>query len=67
VEKAEAKRENEREASRSSGGDLIPAGMVVVNNHQQKAREPPPNKAAGRAYLDELKQTMGIRPGGSEL
>lgn len=58
--------ESRREASRSTGGDLIPAGMVVANNPQQKAREPPPDKVAGRQALANLKQTMGFRPGGSE-
>lgn len=58
--------EARREASRSTGGDLIPAGMTVVNNPQQNAREPPPDKAAGRQALANLKQTMGFRPGGNE-
>lgn len=64
VDKAEAKRETEREASRSTGGSVIPAGMVVVNAPQQKAREPPPDKVSGRAHLAGLKQQMGIKPAG---
>lgn len=61
VDKAEAKRESEREASRSTGGSIIPEGMVVVNNPQQKAREPP-NKEAAQKHIDALRQQIGIRP-----
>lgn len=64
-EQLAAKLEARKEANRSSGGDVIPAGMVVVNNPAQ-AQAPPSNKAAGRQHLAGLKTQMGIRPGGNE-
>lgn len=53
--------EAKREASRSSGGPLIPDGMVVANLPPCRAREPP-DRQKGRDVLANLKNTMGIRP-----
>lgn len=61
-EQLAAAMEAKREASRSSGGPLIPEGMAVVNLPTSKAREPPPDRNAGRKALADLKNTMGIRP-----
>lgn len=66
VDKAEAKRETEHEKNRATGGDVIPAGMVVINNPQQQPQAPPPDKSTGRQHLAGLKTQMGIRPGGNE-
>lgn len=63
VDKAEGQKEREIEASRSSGGTLVPAGYKVVNAEPQShAREPPQDKAKGQQYLNSLKQQMGMRP-----
>ena len=62
-EQLAAQMEARREAGRSSGGDIVPAGMVVVNLPSSKAREPPPDRReAAQKHLSNLKNQVGIRP-----
>lgn len=61
-EQLAAQVEAKREASRSTGGSVIPAGMVVVNAPAQQAQAPPQDRQKAREALANLKNNMGIRP-----